>query len=237
MTYIFLLIFTFQVIIFLAGAIISLRNPAGGLNGTDRELPLKVRVILSLSLVLTALSIWTSVSGKDSVYTLFVFLGMSFAFVGDLIMADVIKLKDRLVGGMLFFAVAHLLYITAYINTIHSYDKSLKTYIFYALVIFISASTLGWMNFIKNKEKPKKVNNGSLIYGYLIAIMGAFAFTLALTLGGKWWITSLAAVIFMSSDMLIGVTEIGKMKIKNVSLLVWLTYVAAQMGIIYSVLL
>lgn len=237
LTYLFILIFSFQVMVFVSGAIISLREPAGGLNGTDRLLPLRVRIILSLSLVLTAMSAWSLITGKDSSYSFYVFIGMSFSFIGDLIMAEVIKVKDRLTSGMMFFAITHCLYITAYINAIHSYNKSLKTYIIYGLILFLGLSLLGWSKFVKNKEKPKEVNMGSFIYCCLIATMNAFAFTLALTLGGKWWITSIAAVVFMLSDMLIAVTEIGRVKIKNVSLLVWLTYVAAQMGIIYAVLL
>lgn len=237
MYYLFMLTFIFQIAIFIAGVIISFRKPAGGLNGTDRQLPLCIRIILSLSLAVTAMAIWANLSGKDAIYSLLVFIGMSFSFIGDLVMAGVIKFKDRLVCGMMCFAITHVLYISAYINTIHAHGRSLIPYAFYAIIVFWIISTSGWMKFIKNKQKPKEMNSSALIYGTLISTMVSFAATLALILGGKWWITCFAAVIFMCSDMLIGVTEIGSIKIKNVSILVWVTYVAAQMGIVYSVLL
>ena len=67
--------------------------------------------------------------------------------------------------------------------------------------------------------------------------MGAVAFTLAITLGGRWWSTLIGAVAFVISDDLIAITDIGSVRIKNISMWVWLTYVVAQMGIIYATII
>ena len=75
------------------------------------RLPLIIRIILSLSLVLTALLISLSLRNVTGNLLL---LGMIFSFIGDLFNAGVIPLKNPRIGGMLAFAPAQILYIAAF---------------------------------------------------------------------------------------------------------------------------
>ena len=162
---------------------------------------------------------------------------MLASFIGDLIMARIIPMPNRLIGGMVAFGVAHALYITAYTQTIQiisslaPYDHWITGLAlgigFYGIVSFF-----GWWMLIRNPEKGAAINIGALVYGLLIGAMAAFALALGYALG--FWLTAIGGLLFVASDFIIGITDIRGIQIKNANDWVWLTYVAAQMGIIYA---
>lgn len=103
-----------QVVLFAWGLWMARRKVASGEDGLI--LPLWARVLLSLSLVAAAFAIWRS--DPASPYGEWVFWGMLMSFLGDLSMAGVIPWPQRLIGGMLTFAVAQSFYMTAFIQMI-----------------------------------------------------------------------------------------------------------------------
>ncbi len=204
------------------------------------RLPRPARMLLSLSLVATALLIWRSRTGGMPVYySEWVAFGMIASFVGDLVMARLIPVPNRLIGGMLAFAIAHGLYIKAYVNTIQTISsigayERWNTGLAIGLVGYGLVTALGWWFLIRNPEKGIAINIGALIYGLWISVMASFALALGLALGGASWLTALGGLFFVASDFIIGVTDIGGIHLKNANDWVWLTYVAGQMGIIYA---
>lgn len=222
-----------QVVIFTAGWLGPWREaPARAPKG---RLPLAARMLLSLSLVCTALLIWQRSDAELAAYAQMVFLGMAASFVGDLIMARLLPLPNRLVGGMLAFGTAHALYIGAYVRTIHVHGASVANPgLWLGLVLYGAGSLGGWGLFIRNPQKGTAVNAGALVYGTWIGVMAAFALALAVGLGGAWWIAALGGLLFVASDFLIGITDIRGRRIQNGNDWIWLTYVAGQMGIIYA---
>jgi len=222
-----------QLVLFAVGWLGPWRDPAD--HGTDGRVPRPVRMVLSASLVLAALLVWYTSSPHVAVYSRWVLLGMSASFVGDLIMAKLIALPNRLVGGMIAFAVAHGLYVTAYVQTIHAAGASLpNSGLWFGLAVFGAGTVAGWWLFIRNPRKQELLNAGALVYGSWISVMASFALALATALGGTWWVTALGGLAFVASDFIIGVTDIRGVRIKNANDLIWLTYVAGQMGIIYA---
>ncbi len=199
-------------------------------------------MLLSLSLVLAALIIWLGHLGLIEVYSQWVALGMAASFVGDLIMARLIRLPllpNRLIGGMVAFGIAHGLYITAYVRTMQTisalepysrFDVGLRI----GLVAYGLITLLGWWFLIRNPQKGTAINLGALVYGLWIGVMASFALALALALGGAFWLTALGGLLFVCSDFIIGMTDIHGISLKNANDWVWLTYVAGQMGIIYA---
>ena len=89
-------LFLLQLFLFAAGILGPWRDaPALKTNG---RLPRVIRMLLSLSLVAAALVIALNPFRIDAIYTRWVFLGMTASFIGDLIMARLIPLPNRLIG-------------------------------------------------------------------------------------------------------------------------------------------
>ncbi|HEX7588536.1 MAG TPA: lysoplasmalogenase [Anaerolineae bacterium] len=223
-----------QIALFAAGWFGPWRDaPALKNNG---RLPRPIRMLLSVSLLVAAFVIWQSSGKLMAVYTQWVFFGMCASFIGDLIMARLIPLPNRLIGGMVAFATAHALYIAAYVQTIGALDAAVLNTGFWLGIGFYGVVTVvGWLALIRNPAKGASINIGALIYGSWIGLMASFALALAVVIGGAFWVTALGGLLFIASDFIIGITDIRGIQIKNANDWIWLTYVAGQMGIIYAV--
>lgn len=218
-----------QVLLFTAGWLSAIRQSPEGKN---ERLPLVYRILLSVSLLISSLFAFLN---THSLYSTWVLCGMMSSFLGDLAMAEVLPFKNRLTGGMLFFGAAHVLYITSYINTIHFYGLKLINPSF-AIPLSLYGILIGaaWSILIRNPEKNKLINAGSLVYAAWLGFMASCAAELAILLRGTWWLTSAGALLFAMSDLTIGLTKIGKKEYKNPEIFIWLTYVTGQAGIIYA---
>src|SRR5512143_3823669 len=69
------------------------------------RLPVQARMLLSFSLVAVAWFIWLGHASRMPLYSQWVAFGMLIAFIGDLIMARLIRMPNRLIGGMLAFGI------------------------------------------------------------------------------------------------------------------------------------
>jgi hypothetical protein len=225
------IIFILQIAIFAFGTMISVQNNPKSKN---RNLSLQVKASISLSLLIAAFLLYAGSSNAMSAYTEFVFIGMGCSFIGDLILGRAFKIKNILLFGTLFFMAANVFYITAFVKTMLINNVIILSRLWVGVIIFIPISYLIWHFGVRNRKKGRYINVGSLIYVLLIGTMAAVAFTLAITLEGKWWSALIGAIAFVISDNLIAITDIGTVRIKNVAMWVWLTYVVAQMGIIYA---
>ncbi|MBI4785748.1 MAG: lysoplasmalogenase [Chloroflexi bacterium] len=201
------------------------------------RLALPARMLLSFSLVAAAFIIWQGGASKIAVYSQWVFFGMLASFIGDLIMARLIPMPNRLIGGMVAFGIAHALYITAYNQTIQiisslaPYDRWI-TGLSLGIGFYGVVSVVGWWLLIRNPEKGGAINIGALVYGLVIGVMASYALALGYALG--FWLTAIGGLLFVASDFIIGITDIRGIQVKNANDWVWLTYVAGQMGIIYA---
>src|SRR3990170_1590139 len=70
----------------------------------------------SLQLAIMAWLFWALAARETplAAFSLLVAIGMSLSFVADLIMAEIIRLPNRVMGGIVVFGLAHLTYIAAY---------------------------------------------------------------------------------------------------------------------------
>lgn len=205
---------------------------------TNGRLPVQARMLLSLLLVVAAVYIWQGNRGLPF-YSQWVAYGMIASFAGDLIMARLIPLPNRLIGGMIAFAIAHALYITAYVQMIATIS-ALPPHDNWIIGLSLGAgfygviSFFGWIMLIRNPQKGAVINLGALVYGLWVGAMAAFALALGFALGGGFWLTAVGGLLFVSSDFIIGITDIRGLSLKNANDWIWLTYVLGQMGIIYA---
>ncbi len=197
--------------------------------------PLVLRMLLSASLVLSANIIWQHAGHATAGYARAAYIGMALSFLGDLLMAKLIPFPNRLIGGMLAFGSAHWMYIRAYRASLAAHGVAVATpALWFALGLYAVISVGGWWFLVRNPNKKSIVNIGALVYGAWIGVMASFAFALGAGLGGAWWLAALGAAVFLSSDFLIGITEIRGVHLDNERGWVWATYLAGQMGIIYA---
>lgn len=183
---------------------------------------------LSLSLVLTAVLVSLSLRNTAGYLLL---LGMIFSFFGDLFNAGVIPLRNPRIGGIASFAPTQCLYIAA-IYTALGGGPAPSSWIIPAVVL--TATIICWRLFIYNREKHPALNCGSLFYSLLLGTTLGFGLIAGLQLGGWWWVITLGALLFLASDTIIGITDFGGMAMKRPHLWIWLTYIPAQMGILYG---
>ncbi|MCK6556066.1 lysoplasmalogenase [Candidatus Binatia bacterium] len=205
---------------------------------TNGRVARPIRMTLSLSLVLAALLVRAGGGGPGTVhyaYASWILLGMVFGSLGDFVMARLVPVPNRLVGGMAAFGIGHLFYITGYLRAIGVSGATFRgDALITALIVYVGITVIGWWSMIRNPERAVAVNVGALLYGSLIAVMASFAFVLAVSVGGVFWLTALGAASFVLSDFIIGVTDIRGTRIDNANDWIWLTYVGGQMGIVYA---
>ncbi len=205
-------------------------------DNPDVRLPLQVRVALSFLLLIAAILISQAAPG---IYAFWVLLGMAFSTLGDLFMARIIPLPNRLYGGIGAFTIAHIFYVTAFILTLSDKGYELGSLFWQSLFIYSLLNAVVFIFLIRNPKGKLYKEIGLLFLAYILWIgaMAAFAFTLAVNLGGVSYVTAFGAFSFVISDLMIGITVIGERKFPRSELWVWLTYVLGQMCIIYAGLL
>ena len=231
----FIIVLILQILMIVSDGIYVLRK-MNKMRKENGELNLVVKMCFSFSMIVVAFLLWRNNFGTLRNYSLLILLGMCFSAIGDMVMARIIKLKNRLIGGMTFFSFAHIFYIFAYIEAI-SADKENYNYLIFILMAMWIFCIILWRLFVFNFNKSLTLNIVALIYALIICTMASFAINISLAVSGPWWITTIGAFLFIISDFLIGLSEIKEKGPKNQSVWVWLTYVPAQICIVYTLAL
>jgi len=188
-------------------------------------------MVASFSIVTTSFVLWRK---YNNIYNKFAFFAMIFCFIGDLSMASIIPLPNNFIGGMVGFSVAHILLINCFIKTSKFHLRSLFTSkLANCIIFYVITETVIWWLCILNTSKLA-ISIGALVYGIIIGIMAAFALTLYLILGKRYMLAAAGSFFFILSDMVIGMVRIKGMAISHSHALIWLTYIAALMGLMYS---
>ncbi|MEW6364332.1 MAG: lysoplasmalogenase [Acidobacteriota bacterium] len=194
-------------------------------------------MVTSALLVLLALLWWLApVSGARSVpqsVSLLIFLGMLFGFLGDLIMADILRTPDRVIFGIGSFGIGHGCYIAAFLlalRAIHAQSGRVNWIVMASLVLL---GIVLWTGLVRNPDKPLPLNLAALVYTLLICIMVAFAISLALAVPRLWYL-ALGALLFLASDAILGNQIFRDHQWFLVSDVVWVTYIVGQLLIVRS---
>nr|MBC7245374.1 lysoplasmalogenase [Chloroflexota bacterium] len=210
----------------------------GKLNKEETgRLPRPLRMLLSALLVLAAFLGW-QVGARETPfqsYATLIFLGMVAGFVGDLIMAELIPVPNRLIFGMIEFGIGHLFYIAAFLNLgFHSRLIHISAYIIILLLAMLGFCLWAWYAYVRKPGGSKAINIGSLAYSLLIGLMVALAMILAI--GNTRFVPlALGTWLFLSSDLILGNWVIRGHTWRSVNDVIWVAYVCGQLLIVYSV--
>ncbi|WP_125152055.1 lysoplasmalogenase [Clostridium rectalis] len=223
------LIFILQICVFIKLIINLLKRKDE--YASDTTIPLREKLILSTSCIVCAIIVYTN---NTTYYSIFVLTGMIISFFGDLAMAGVLSFSNRLIGGMTLFGLAHICYFVGFIFTIIFMGKfkiGISILNLFILIIFICICN----KFIRNKFNGDiDTFNIGVVYSTLILNMAINALWLAFASQGKFIITFIGASLFIISDGIIAFMESQLFQIKHSGLVIWITYIAAQMCIIIS---
>lgn len=199
------------------------------------RLPRPLRMALSAILVLAALLQWRLSGGAPSAnYALWIFLGMALGFVGDLVMAGLIRVPDRLICGMLAFGLGHIAYIVALAGLTVALGLWSATFNLAVWAIAMLAAAGLWQACVHKPGGPQALNIAALGYSLLMATMNALAIALALR-QARFVPLALGALLFLCSDLIIGNWNIRGHTRRRINDVIWITYNLGQLLIVFSV--
>ncbi len=160
-------------------------------------------------------------------FALFIALGMTWGFLGDLYMARVLPSASRVLSGMTTFGLGHVAYILAAWLRLGRLPWAflvpgwlLAGGLVYSVVFRPSSSgTLRW---------------AALAYGLLLATTASMATALAWETPLLWTFAG-GSLLFLASDLILAGQLFGELDFPYVDDLVWLLYGPGQAGIVLSI--
>ena len=193
------------------------------------------KITLSFLMLVYAIVLFVVIKSKDRAICV---LAMIFSFVGDVSLnhnPDHSKQtnKDFIVGGISFI-VAHVFYCVAYNTKI----KVLGYTVFnpgakFALIILllITIMVILW-NLTKEIYFTNKLFNFGLLYLWMTGINYITIFSYSYSVKGIQSIAAIGGLMFLASDIIIGLEKFFKLKSKLARELVWWLYPLGQIILI-----
>jgi hypothetical protein len=200
------------------------------------RIPTWMRMGSSLMLVVAAWSWWWITDDTDwHQLALFIALGMTFGFLGDLLMAEVLSVGDRVIGGIGAFGLGHIAYITGLIHHGNRYDLDDPAQRWGSLAVWLVIGAIAWFWVVyRGAEKPEVVHYIALPYALLLAATAGFATGLALQ-SSAFVLLGVGGALFLTSDLLLAAQIFNDLHFRAIGDVVWLMYGPGQMLIVFSV--
>lgn len=207
---------------------------APGANGNQR-MPLATRLISSAVLTLAAWS-WFLFCRNTQVerYSLLVALGMSFGLLGDLYMAGLIPVGNRVLGGIAAFAIGHILYVSAFLDFGNQQHLDAPGARWGALAVWLLIGLLAWYFVVFRDQEATPLHWAALPYALLLASAAGLGAGLALQ-APVFIPLALGTGLFFVSDLILAGQLFSGLSFRLIGDVIWLTYGPAQMLIVYSV--
>lgn len=196
------------------------------------RIPKNAELAQSALLIALAVIIWVFGAGETPLATLatLICFGMVCGFVGDLFMANVFKMRNYVLSGMVAFAVGHVYYILGFREIALNFGlHNLGSYAV-AFAATWALAVILWFALIR-KPGGDVMQYFALGYALFLASMGGFALGLALQ-RGAFFPLALGILLFMLSDTLIGARLFGGRTFPFIGDAIWITYIIAQLLIV-----
>ncbi len=193
--------------------------------------PIRLTISFSFLVFVLIKILWQKPVG----YYKFLLLGLIACFTGDMFLGDVIPISASFLAGIASFGVAQILFICVFIkilrtNRIKVFNRRLVISMSVLLIIYCVLCII----FMKFSETSNVIKIGVVAYTFLLCTMAAFAISLT-SINKRYWITTIGAILFVISDIIIGITGFDIFYIPAREFAIWSTYVTALMGIVYGI--
>ncbi|MEI7768990.1 MAG: lysoplasmalogenase [Chloroflexales bacterium] len=203
-------------------------------EGTSRAIPWLQRSS-SLMLAMAAWGFYLADAARTplAAFSLCVAIGMSVSFVADLIMAEIIRLPNRVIGGIVVFAVAHLAYSVAILRLAQALGHVPVAAMSACATACVLGGAIYWRAAVDTPAAAAPLRWGSL--GYLIAlgVMTGMAGGMAISWPSLWQLAA-GALLFFISDAILGNQIFRRNNWRSVGDVVWGTYILGQAGIVWA---
>ncbi|MDZ4670224.1 MAG: lysoplasmalogenase [Phototrophicales bacterium] len=171
---------------------------------------------------------WLWMVGHGGNLAMWIALGMSFGFLGDLFMAGlVIKGEKSVLGGMSAFGLGHVCYIIGILGM-----NSVNIAVLVGMLMV--AVALWYVVVYRTAKEISVLHYAALPYALLLASTAGFAGGVALT-NSAFILMAIGAVLFLISDLILATQLFNGVHFKGIGDVVWLTYGPAQMLIVYAI--
>ncbi len=158
---------------------------------------------------------------------LFVAVGMTLGFVGDLFMARLFPVKDYVLGGIGAFGLGHLAYIAGIIGYTPQENWA-------ALAVWLLIAVIAWYVVVFRGRQRTVLHVAALPYSLLLASTAGFATGLALQ-DSRFIALAVGAALFLLSDLLLAAQLFNNLHFRLIGDVVWLLYGPGQMLIVFCV--
>ena len=167
-------------------------------------------------------------------YGLFIAIGMTFGFLGDLILAGYFPGGRNVLGGIGAFGLGHIFYITAIVRYGNTTALNNPQARWGALAVWLLLGAIGWYVVVFRGQDTSVLHWAALPYALLLASTAGFGTGLALQ-SSLFIGLAVGGALFLFSDLVLAGEMFSGLKFKYVGDVVWLTYGPGQMLIVYSI--
>lgn len=206
-----------------------------------RRMPIWTRMAASFILVLAAYVWWSALDAAPEAHyrrlALFIMAGMALGFLGDLFMAEVIRVPfNYVLAGIGAFGLGHVAYIAGMIDfsSAAGYDDPVARWP--VLIGWLLAGAGGWYMIVFRTRHRTALHLAALPYSLLLAATAGFASGLALQ-NSAFIFMAIGAALFLLSDLILAAQLFNNLRFRYISDVVWFTYSPGQMLIVLSVAL
>lgn len=201
---------------------------------TSRAIPwLQRSTSLLLALAAWGFYLTGAIATALAPFALSVAVGMSLSFVADLIMAEIIRLPNRVLGGIAVFALAHLAYIAAILLLARALGRTPAGAMLAGAAVCVLGGAIYWRAAVDSPRAPAALRGGSLLYLAMLGTMTGMALGMALTWPALWSLAA-GALLFFISDAILGNQIFRDHNWPGVGDVVWVTYILGQAGIVWA---
>ena len=199
------------------------------------RIPRLNKLLSSAILVACALLIWTTAAVGTALARTAALLcaGMAFSLLGDVIMAQLLPLRQYVLCGMGAFGLTQVLYILGYLRLGQALGLSDSTV---RLACLAGAYVIGislWWRLVFSSRQRTAMNVASLGYCLLLLTMAGLATSVAVQ-EPHLTILAVGGCLFVLSDLLLGHRLFRMRRFLLMGDLVWMTYISGQALIVYS---
>ena len=200
----------------------------------SQRMPQWTRLASSALLVVAGWS-WFAFTRNSTAnnFVLWLAIGMSFGFLGDLFMAGVLPGGRNVLGGMATFGLGHVAYIIGIWHYSSQLGLTNGAARWGSLIVWWIIGAVAWYFVVYRGQQPTTLHQAALPYALLLASTVGVATGLALQQGQFTWL-AVGAALFLISDLILAAQLFNGMSFFLIGDVIWLTYGPGQMLIVYA---
>ncbi len=200
-----------------------------------RRMPLRTRMASSLVLVVAAW-LWAYAAQGTAAqgFARWLALGMTFGLLGDLAMAGLLPLGERVLGGIAMFGLGHICYLAGMWQWGNQQGLDQPAARWGALAVWLLIGLVGWYVLVFRGQQATVLHWAALPYALLLASTAGLASGLGLQ-SPHFIGLAIGAALFLLSDLLLAGNLFSGLRFALLDDVVWLTYGPGQMLIVYAI--